>query len=58
MAAVRLLLLDLVDKYHRVAGDHAGKGQHAKKRDETQRLVRKEEGRDDPNDTQRGHAEH
>ena len=58
MAPVRLLLLDLVDEDHRVAGDHAGEGEHAEERHEAQGLVREEQSRDDPDEAQRGHAEH
>ena len=47
VAPLGLLLLDLVDEDHRVAGDHAGEGEHAEDRDETQGLIRKQQGRDD-----------
>ena len=54
----RLVLLDLVDEDHRVAGDHPGKREHAEDRHETEGLVGEEQGCDDTNDTQGGDAQH
>lgn len=56
--AVRLLLLDLVDQDHRFACDHAREGEDAKERHEAQGLFREGEGRDHPDESQRGNAEH
>jgi hypothetical protein len=50
--------LDLIYQDHRVPGDHAGERQHAEYRHEAKRLVRDEEGRNDPQKTQRSDAEH
>ena len=58
VAPLRLLLLDLVDEDHRVAGDHAGQREHAQERHKAQRLVGEEERGDDPDETQRRDAEH
>ena len=58
IAPVRLLLFDLVDQDHRVARDHAGQREHAEECDEAEGLVREQERRDDPDEAERGHAEH
>ncbi len=51
VASVGLLMLDLIDQDHRVAGDHSREGEDAKERDEAQRLAREEEGRNHADDT-------
>ena len=55
---VRLFLFDLVDQDHRIAGNHAGEREHSEQRHKAHGLVRKEQSPDDPNEAQRGHAEH
>ena len=56
--ALRLLLLDLVDQDHRVAGDHAGQREHAEDRHEAERLVREEQRRDDADEAHGRDAQH
>ena len=49
---------NLVDKDNRIARDHPDQRQHAENRNETQRRLRQQQCRYDPNKSERCHAQH